>query len=140
MAVCRFASLLDGLYEDWLDDPDFRPIVDQDLLDGQHRNPDPAGRPEFFTTAYFHTPDGLASEIEQAGFTGVAVYGSRARAGRCAGSGQILSGASRSCSRPAQSRHNRRSSASAITSSPPRPSRSRPSQKRSRMRRKDCQR
>ena len=26
MAVSRFASLLDGLYEDWLDDPDFRPI------------------------------------------------------------------------------------------------------------------
>ncbi len=75
MAVCRFASLLDGIYEGWLDDPDFRPIVDQDLLDGQHRNPDPVGRPEFFTTAYFHTPDGLAGEIEQAGFTGVAVYG-----------------------------------------------------------------
>jgi ubiquinone/menaquinone biosynthesis C-methylase UbiE len=75
MAVCRFASLLDGLYEDWLDDPVFRPIVDQDLTDGQHRNPDPAGRPQFFTTAYFHTPDGLTGEIEQAGFTGVAVYG-----------------------------------------------------------------
>ena len=75
MAVCRFASLLDGLYEGWLDDPGFRPIVDQDLLDGQHRNPDPAGRPEFFTTAYFHTPDGLAGEIEQAGFTGIGVYG-----------------------------------------------------------------
>jgi SAM-dependent methyltransferase len=75
MAVCRFASLLDGLYEGWLDDPDFRPIVDQDLLDGQHRNPDPAGRPQFFTTAYFHTPDGLASEITQAGLTSVAIYG-----------------------------------------------------------------
>jgi ubiquinone/menaquinone biosynthesis C-methylase UbiE len=75
MAVCRFASLLDGLYRDWLDDPDFRPIVDQDLADGQHRNPDPVGRPEFFTTAYFHTPDGLAQEVNQAGFTGVAVYG-----------------------------------------------------------------
>ena len=75
MAVCRFASLLDGLYEGWLDDPGFRPIVDQDLMDGQHRNPDPAGRPEFFTTAYFHPPDGLTGEIERAGFTGVAVYG-----------------------------------------------------------------
>jgi SAM-dependent methyltransferase len=75
MGVCRFASLLDGLYRGWLDDPDFRPIVDQDLLDGQHRNPDPVGRPEFFTTAYFHTPDGLAGEIERAGFTRVAVYG-----------------------------------------------------------------
>jgi ubiquinone/menaquinone biosynthesis C-methylase UbiE len=28
MAVCRFASLLDGLYEGWLDDPGFRQIVD----------------------------------------------------------------------------------------------------------------
>lgn len=44
MAVCRFASLLDGLYEGWLDDPQFRPIVDRDPVDGQHRNPDPAGR------------------------------------------------------------------------------------------------
>jgi ubiquinone/menaquinone biosynthesis C-methylase UbiE len=75
MAVCRFASLLDGLYQGWLDDPVFRPIVGQDLAHGQHRNPDPVGRPEFFTTAYFHTPDGLAQEIEQAGFTGVTVYG-----------------------------------------------------------------
>jgi SAM-dependent methyltransferase len=55
MAVSRFASLLDGLYADWLDDPVFRP--------------------QFFTTAYFHTPDGLAGEIGQAGFTGVTVYG-----------------------------------------------------------------
>jgi ubiquinone/menaquinone biosynthesis C-methylase UbiE len=75
MAVCRFASLLDGLYEGWLDDPQFRPIVDRDLLDGQHRNPDPIGRPEFFTTAYFHTPDGLRQEIERAGFSGTTVYG-----------------------------------------------------------------
>jgi SAM-dependent methyltransferase len=75
MAVCRFASLLDGLYEGWLDDPQFRLIVDQDLADGQHRNPDPVGRPEFFTTAYFHTPDGLTGEIEAAGFTGVSCYG-----------------------------------------------------------------
>jgi SAM-dependent methyltransferase len=75
MAVCRFASLLDGLYEGWLDDPVFRPIVQRDLADGQHRNPDPVGRPEFFTTAYFHTPDGLIEEICQAGFSGVSVYG-----------------------------------------------------------------
>jgi ubiquinone/menaquinone biosynthesis C-methylase UbiE len=75
VAVCRFASLLDGLYQGWLDDPVFRRIVDRDLADGQHRNPDPVGRPEFFTTAYFHTPDGMAEEIEQAGFTAVAVYG-----------------------------------------------------------------
>ena len=75
MAVCRFASLLDGLYQGWLDDPQFRPIVAQDLLAGQHRNPDPVARPEFFTTAYFHTPGGLTAEIEAAGFTDVTSYG-----------------------------------------------------------------
>ena len=75
MAISRFASLLDGLYQGWLDDPQFRPIVDRDLADGQHRNPDPVGRPEFFTTAYFHTPDGLKQEIERAGFSGTTVYG-----------------------------------------------------------------
>ena len=75
VGVSRFASLLDGLYQGWLEDPQFRPIVDRDLADGQHRNPDPVGRPEFFTTAYFHTPGGLTGEIEGAGFTGVACYG-----------------------------------------------------------------
>lgn len=75
MAVCRYASLLDGLYAGWLDDPVFAPIVARDLADGQHRNPDPVGQPEFFTTAFFHTPEGLAMEVEQAGFTGTEVYG-----------------------------------------------------------------
>jgi hypothetical protein len=75
VAVSRFASLLDGLYRGWLDDLQFRPIVDRDLVDGQHRNPDPVGRPEFFTTAYFHTPDGLVQEIERAGFSSTTVYG-----------------------------------------------------------------
>jgi ubiquinone/menaquinone biosynthesis C-methylase UbiE len=75
VAVSRFASLIDGLYADRLDDPQFRRIVDADLADGQHRNPDPVGRAEWFTTAYFHTPDGLASEVERAGFTGTALYG-----------------------------------------------------------------
>jgi ubiquinone/menaquinone biosynthesis C-methylase UbiE len=75
MAISRCASLLDGLYRDWLDDPVLRGIVDRDLAEGQHRNPDPAGRPEFFTTAYFHTAAGLAGEISSAGFSGVEVYG-----------------------------------------------------------------
>jgi ubiquinone/menaquinone biosynthesis C-methylase UbiE len=75
MAISRCASLLDGLYRDWLDDPVFRPIVDRDLADGQHRNPDPAGRPEFFTTAYFHSAEGLAEEVRQNGFDEVEVYG-----------------------------------------------------------------
>jgi hypothetical protein len=100
MAVSRFASLLDGLYRDWLDDPDFRPIVEQDLADGQHRNPDPVGRPEFFTTAYFHTPGGLAEEVEVPGSPTPRSTGSRARAGRCASNGPTRVAASTSCSPP----------------------------------------
>jgi hypothetical protein len=37
VAVSRFASLLDGMYRDWLDDPGFRQIVERDLADGQRR-------------------------------------------------------------------------------------------------------
>jgi hypothetical protein len=40
-----------------------------------HVGGNPVGRPEFFTTAYFHKPAGLSEEIGQAGFTGIDVYG-----------------------------------------------------------------
>ena len=51
-AISRFASMMDGLLRGSLDDPAFEAIVERDLRDGQHRNP--TGRPEWFTTAYFH--------------------------------------------------------------------------------------
>lgn len=60
-AISRFASLFDGLFTGALDDPAFRSIVERDLVDGQHRNP--ASRPEWFTTAFFHRPDELAAEV-----------------------------------------------------------------------------
>jgi hypothetical protein len=41
--------------------------VNQDLADGIHHNP--TGRPEWFTTAYFHVPEQVAPEIEEAGLT-----------------------------------------------------------------------
>ena len=70
-AISRFASLLDGLTMENLDDPTFRGIVDADLETGIHRNP--TDRPEWFTTAYFHRPEELASEVTDAGleFEGV---------------------------------------------------------------------
>ena len=66
-AISRFASLLDGLRFEWLADEAFAAIVAQDLATGQHRNPDPVGRPEWFTTAWFHRPDELQSELTGAG-------------------------------------------------------------------------
>jgi SAM-dependent methyltransferase len=69
-AISRFASLLDGLLQRYLGDPRFWEIVQQDLADGQHRSPG-----EFFTTAFFHHPDELAAEVEEAGFVLADVLG-----------------------------------------------------------------
>ena len=64
-AISRFASTLDGLLRGYLDEPGFEAIVKRDLRDGQHRNP--AGRPAWFTTAYFHLPEELGPEVTEAG-------------------------------------------------------------------------
>jgi len=71
--ISRFASLLDGLGRGRLLDPGFEPIVERDLEDGRHENPEPLDRPEWFTTAYFHHPDEPARELEAAGFANAAV-------------------------------------------------------------------
>ncbi len=47
--------------------------MEGDLRDRVHRNPDIDGHPEWFTLAYFHTPDGLRDEIRAAGFTNAEV-------------------------------------------------------------------
>jgi SAM-dependent methyltransferase len=64
-AISRFASLLDGLRGALFADPDFQRIVERDLVDGQHRNP--TNRPQYFTSAFFHRPDELRSEVRAAG-------------------------------------------------------------------------
>ena len=65
-AISRFASTLDGLLRGYLEEPAFAAIVERDLREGQHRNP--TGRPEWFTTAYFHLPEELGQEVGEAGF------------------------------------------------------------------------
>jgi len=72
-AISRFASALDGLSRDLLQDPRFERIVERDLREGQHRNP--TERLDYFTTAYFHRPDELADEVEAAGLALNGVYG-----------------------------------------------------------------
>ena len=71
-AISRYASALDGLARKVLD-PAFSRIRDQDLIDGQHRNT--TGRADYFTTAYFHRPEDLRLELEDAGFSEVHVLG-----------------------------------------------------------------
>lgn len=63
--ISRFASVLDGLFLQLLDDPEFQGIVRRDLADGQHRNP--TNHPAYFTTAFFHHPEELKREMEEAG-------------------------------------------------------------------------
>jgi ubiquinone/menaquinone biosynthesis C-methylase UbiE len=70
-AVCRFASLIDGLSSGFFRDSEFRKIIAGDLASGQHRNP--TNQPAYFTTAYFHRPEDLAAELRDAGFRDVRV-------------------------------------------------------------------
>jgi SAM-dependent methyltransferase len=65
-AIMRFASTLDGVAQGFLLEPGFEDIVERDLADGQHRNPEE--RPGWFTTSYFHRPDELEREVADAGF------------------------------------------------------------------------
>jgi ubiquinone/menaquinone biosynthesis C-methylase UbiE len=72
-AISRFASTYDGLLRGFLEDPTFEEIVERDVREGQHRNP--SGRPEWFTTAYFHLPEELREEVIEAGFKVEALVG-----------------------------------------------------------------
>lgn len=72
-AISRWASALDGLAHDLFQDPLFAAIVEQDVRDGQHRNP--TGRLDYFTTAYFHRPEDLRAEVLAAGFLIDGLYG-----------------------------------------------------------------
>ena len=78
-AISRFASLLDGLSREFLFDLRFRSIVEQDLRDGQHRNPERT--PHWFTTAYFHHPADLPGEAASAGLDCLEVVGVEGVAG-----------------------------------------------------------
>jgi SAM-dependent methyltransferase len=72
VGISRYASLLDGLASRWIDDPAFGAILDRDLAEGQHRNP--TDHLEYFTTAFFHRPEQLVAEAEDAGLGLPAVY------------------------------------------------------------------
>lgn len=71
--IARWASALDGLAREVLRDHEFGRIVERDLLDGHHQNP--TDRLDYFTTAYFHRPEELRSEVLGAGFEIEGLYG-----------------------------------------------------------------
>jgi SAM-dependent methyltransferase len=59
-------STMHGLLGGLLANPAFEALVERDVADGQHRNPERV--PHWFTTAYFHRPTELACEVASAGF------------------------------------------------------------------------
>ena len=69
-AISRFASLLDGLTEGFIDDPAYDSILSRDFEDGQHRG----HAHDYFTTAFFHRPEELEAEVHEAGFVQEGVY------------------------------------------------------------------
>lgn len=63
-AINRFAALVDGFREGFIDDPKYVPILSRGLDDGQHRG----DGHEYFTTAFLHRPEEFEAEILEAGF------------------------------------------------------------------------
>lgn len=64
-AISRFASLYDGLKRGFVTDPAFLDTLHGTIRHGRHANP--TGQPHWFTTAYFHRPEELRGEVEEAG-------------------------------------------------------------------------
>ena len=71
--ISRSASALDGLSRGLFADPRFAAIAVRDLHDGLHRNP--TERLDYFTTAYFHRPEDVPGELEDAGLVPQGLYG-----------------------------------------------------------------
>lgn len=70
-AISRFASLIDGFDTKNILDEQFLKILNQDLIDGQHKNP--TDNVNYFTTAFFHHPDELYQEYINAGLKSVEI-------------------------------------------------------------------
>lgn len=70
-AISRFASMRDSLRKGWLDDQHWVETVERTVATGRHVNE--SGHEQRFTTAYFHHPDDLASELVAAGLHDVEV-------------------------------------------------------------------
>ena len=65
--ISRYASLFDGFWQGFIDDPAFEDILKQDIIDGNHSNP--INHPMYFTDAHFHTQKEIEEEFHAAGFS-----------------------------------------------------------------------
>jgi len=65
--ISRHANMFTGFFRDVITDPLFEGILDENLATGLNS----PGDTPYFTTAYFHTPDEIITELEQAGFADI---------------------------------------------------------------------
>ena len=63
--ISRYASLFDGFRRDLIQDDHFEKILMNDLLEGIHIND--TDNLEYFTTAFFHTPQAIQAELSESG-------------------------------------------------------------------------
>jgi ubiquinone/menaquinone biosynthesis C-methylase UbiE len=75
MAISRFGSLLDGMRQGYLGDPEVAQVIEETLRSGRHWNPGLERYPGWFTTSYFHLPAELTAEVTESGFTLEAIIG-----------------------------------------------------------------
>jgi ubiquinone/menaquinone biosynthesis C-methylase UbiE len=75
VAISRFGSLLDGVRHGYFADPEAAQVIEETLRSGQNRNPALDHFPSWFTTAHFHLPAELATEVTESGFTLEALIG-----------------------------------------------------------------
>jgi ubiquinone/menaquinone biosynthesis C-methylase UbiE len=67
--ISKFTSLIDGIRNGFLSDPDFVEIVNEDLKTSRHQNP--RNHPGYFTEAYFQHPHEARDETKATGFSSV---------------------------------------------------------------------
>jgi SAM-dependent methyltransferase len=75
VAISRFASLLDGVRQGYLGDPEAAQVIESTLRSGQNWNPGLDRYPGWFTTAFFHQPAELAAEVAASGLILEALLG-----------------------------------------------------------------
>ena len=70
--ISRYASLIDGMKYSLVKDSEFLAILDKDLDTGKHDNPNK--KDEYFTTAFFHTPELIYQEIQLGLFKNINLF------------------------------------------------------------------
>jgi ubiquinone/menaquinone biosynthesis C-methylase UbiE len=64
--ISRFASMLDGFFSNFAEDPEFIEIMLRDIDTGLHK--DTSSKRMYFTDAYLHLPNEVSEELTESGF------------------------------------------------------------------------